>query len=92
MYARTNSLQGKASASMVPNNLAVNLNADTNDADILFLHKSAAQLLLSGDEESADGYTQKHVACKLPSSGQQMSFVLILQVKFYQASPFDLLF
>lgn len=86
MYARTNSLEAKASASMLPNNLAVNLNADTGDADLLFLHKSAVHLVFSGDEsqqsESGGGYLHRSVVCKIPSVSQQtsLSYILILQV------------
>lgn len=80
MYSRQSSIQLKASASMALNNLAVKLNADTGCADILYLHKSVVHLLLSGGDSSPDGYSQRHVACQIPTVNQQVSYVLILQV------------
>ena len=78
MYARGKPIQATASASMAPNNLAVNLNAVTGSADILFLHKSAVHLMLS-DGETGD-FIQRPVICKIPSINQQVSYVLIMQV------------
>lgn len=78
MYSQQKSLLAKASASLVSNNLAVKLNADTGGADLLFLHKSVVHLLLSGAEPYC--YNHRHVVCKVPSGKEQVSFVLILQV------------
>ena len=78
MYARGKPIQATASASMAPNNLAVNLSAVTGSADILFLHKSAVHLMLS-DGETGD-FIQRPVICKIPSINQQVSYVLIMQV------------
>ena len=82
MYSRQKSICLKASASMVSNNLAVKLNPDTGGADMLFLHKSVVHLLLSsGPDLSNEAYTHRHVVCQIPTANQQMSFVLILQVR-----------
>lgn len=80
MFSRGKPLSTSASASMLPNNLAVNLNATTGTADILFLHKSAVQMMLSS-EETGDGRLERSVVCKIPSINQQVSYVLIMQVR-----------
>lgn len=82
MYSQLKPIHLKASASMVLNNLAVKLNADNGGADLLFLHKSVVHLLLSEGDSSPEEYTQRHVVCQVPTANQQVSFVLILQVKY----------
>jgi len=63
---------------MLTNNLAVTLNSSSSAADLVYVHKSVAHLLLSSGEPGA--YDHKHVICKIPTVDQQMSFVMILQV------------
>ncbi|XP_067952093.1 WD repeat-containing protein 54-like [Watersipora subatra] len=87
MFLPNKQMVASASASMLPNNLAVNLNAATGGADIVYIHKSAANLMLSeGSSGNGDGYLHRPVVCKIPTANQQLAYILIMQADWVEVA------